>query len=156
EVLKDAASAAIYGTRAAGGVILITTKKGQQGKVRVNYNGYFGASQPENILTLLNATQYAVLRNESSVAAGNGVSVAEAPACGTGTDGHKAIFTYSPPRHCRERGIGRADPVSTFRFSGGTQSREGIVTCAMSRHDKLNFRLNSAHQLSANITFGQT
>lgn len=46
EVLKDAASAAIYGTRAATGVILVTTKKGKSGKLSVNYNGYYGVSQP--------------------------------------------------------------------------------------------------------------
>ena len=70
EVLKDAASAAIYGTRAAGGVILVTTKKGKAGKLVVTYNGFYGVSAPAKCLILLNATQYAVLRNESSVAAG--------------------------------------------------------------------------------------
>src|SRR5690606_7356434 len=156
EVLKDAASAAIYGTRAAGGVILITTKKGQQGKVRVNYNGYFGASQPENILTLLNATQYAVLRNESSVAAGNGVLFPEASTFGTGTDWQKAIFNYSAPRYSNELSISGGNAVSTFYFSGGMQSQEGIVTSDISSHDKLNFRLNSTHKISDKITFGQT
>jgi TonB-dependent SusC/RagA subfamily outer membrane receptor len=73
EVLKDAASAAIYGTRAATGVILVTTKKGKVGKPVISYNGFYGVSAPAKILELLNATEYATLRNESSVAAGKGI-----------------------------------------------------------------------------------
>src|SRR6478672_8784288 len=53
EVLKDAASAAIYGTRAATGVILVTTKKGKAGKLVVSYNGYYGVSAPAKMLDLL-------------------------------------------------------------------------------------------------------
>ena len=52
EVLKDAASAAIYGTRAATGVILVTTKKGRSGKPIVSYNGVYGPSAPANMLSL--------------------------------------------------------------------------------------------------------
>src|ERR1700754_195753 len=57
EVLKDAASAAIYGTRAAAGVILITTKKGKSGTFRINYSGFYGVQQPSKKLDLLNAEQ---------------------------------------------------------------------------------------------------
>ncbi len=156
EVLKDAASAAIYGTRAAGGVILITTKKGSQGKLQVNYNGYYGVSQPENILTLLNATQYAVLRNESSVAAGNGVIFPRVISLGQGTDWQNEIFNYSAPRYSNELSISGGNAVSTFYFSGGMQSQKGIVTSEISSHRKLNFRLNSTHKISDVITFGQT
>src|SRR5699024_5206478 len=64
EVLKDAASAAIYGARSSAGVILITTKKGQSGQIRVNYNGYLGTQSPAKKLDLLDAQEYAGLRNE--------------------------------------------------------------------------------------------
>ncbi len=70
EVLKDAASQAIYGARAAAGVILITTKKGKSGKLSVNYNGYTGVSSTARTLDLLNGTQYATLLNEKSVNGG--------------------------------------------------------------------------------------
>lgn len=156
EVLKDAASAAIYGTRAAGGVILITTKKGSQGRLQVNYNGYYGISQPEHVLTLLNATQYAVLRNESSAAAGNGIIFPDVHNLGLGTDWQNAIFNYSAPRFSNELSISGGNAVSTFYFSGGFQTQEGIVTSEISSHDKLNFRLNSTHKISEKITFGQT
>ena len=57
-VLKDASAAAIYGVRAANGVILVTTKKGASGKVRVAYDGYVGLQVPTNILPMANAEQY--------------------------------------------------------------------------------------------------
>ena len=64
EVLKDATSAAIYGTRAATGVIMVTTKKGKAGQLSVSYNGFYGISSSAKMLNLLNATQYATLLNE--------------------------------------------------------------------------------------------
>lgn len=62
-VLKDA-SAAIYGARAANGVILVTTKRGKEGKVSVNYNGSYSISQPTRIPEMLNAYQYGTYVNE--------------------------------------------------------------------------------------------
>lgn len=62
-VLKDA-SAAIYGARAANGVILVTTKRGKEGKVKVNYNGSYTWAQPTRIPKMLNSYQYATYRNE--------------------------------------------------------------------------------------------
>ncbi|MDE6336910.1 MAG: SusC/RagA family TonB-linked outer membrane protein, partial [Muribaculaceae bacterium] len=62
-VLKDA-SAAIYGARAANGVILVTTKRGKEGKVKVNYNGSYSWAQPTRIPKMLNSYQYATYRNE--------------------------------------------------------------------------------------------
>lgn len=97
EVLKDAASAAIYGTRAAAGVILVTTKKGARGKLTTNFNGYYGTSSPERVLKLLNATEYAVLRNESSVAAGNGIPFPDVTGLGKGTDWQRQ-FSMMPPK----------------------------------------------------------
>ena len=58
DVLKDAASAAIYGARAANGVILVTTKQGKTGKVRISYDGYYGVQQIAKKPELLNAKQY--------------------------------------------------------------------------------------------------
>ena len=61
EVLKDAASAAIYGSRAAGGVVLITTKRGKKGKVNVNYNFQLSVNQLAKKIDLLNSAQFADL-----------------------------------------------------------------------------------------------
>ena len=73
-VLKDA-SAAIYGARAANGVILVTTKRGKEGKVRVSYNGSYTMAQPTRIPKMLNSYQYATYRNEYDSDPRHGTSV---------------------------------------------------------------------------------
>ncbi|MGZ3923435.1 MAG: SusC/RagA family TonB-linked outer membrane protein [Flavisolibacter sp.] len=156
EVLKDAASSAIYGTRAAAGVILVTTKKGRAGKPVVTYNGYYGVSQPANVLTLLNATQYAVLRNESSTAAGNGIVFPDVTSLGVGTDWQKAIFNNSAKRYLHEISLSGGNNVSTFYLGGGIQDDDGIVVPDISKYRKINFRLNSTHKISKIFTVGQT
>src|SRR5882724_7425351 len=86
EVLKDAASAAIYGTKAASGVILVTTKKGKTGGMRINFSSYFGTQAPARKLSLLNATEYATLRNEAAFAKDGSTPFPNAASYGTGTD----------------------------------------------------------------------
>ncbi|MCK7554767.1 TonB-dependent receptor plug domain-containing protein [Chitinophaga sedimenti] len=70
DVLKDAASAAIYGSRAANGVILITTKKGRKGDMTVSYDGFYGVQNPARKLPLLNAKEYAIIMNEAAINSG--------------------------------------------------------------------------------------
>ncbi|MFV8324844.1 SusC/RagA family TonB-linked outer membrane protein [Flavobacterium sp. ZS1P14] len=156
EVLKDAASAAIYGTRAATGVILVTTKKGKSGKITVNYNGFAGVSSPEKTLHLLNATQYGALLNEKSVAAGGPVIFSNLAALGVGTDWQKAIFNTNAFRYSHELSISGGSDVSNFYASFGLQDQEGIVSTEISNYTKKNFRLNSTHKVSKVFTFGQT
>ena len=69
-VLKDAASAAIYGAKAANGVILITTKRGQKGGFNVDYNGYYGVQTPATLPELVGPYDYLTLVNEAYVNAG--------------------------------------------------------------------------------------
>ncbi|PUZ26056.1 TonB-dependent receptor [Chitinophaga parva] len=64
-VLKDAASTAIYGTRAANGVVIITTKKGTAGKSKIEASAYWGDSKPTNMVSVLNGKQYQAYMNES-------------------------------------------------------------------------------------------
>lgn len=64
DVLKDAATAAIYGSRAANGVILVTTKQGKAGKTQISYDGYMGWQNVYKMPDLLNAQQYAMIMNE--------------------------------------------------------------------------------------------
>ncbi len=66
-VLKDASAAAIYGVRAANGVILVTTKKGTRDHLSINYEGYAGVQVPTNIMPLASKAQYVELRNEANV-----------------------------------------------------------------------------------------
>ena len=156
EVLKDAASAAIYGTRAATGVILVTTKKGKAGKITVNYNGFAGFSSPAKTLDLLNATQYATLMNEKSVAGGGSIVFSDPASLGKGTDWQKAIFNDGALRYSHELSISGGNDVSNFYASFGLQNQDGIVLSDISNYDKKNFRLNSTHKISKVFTFGQT
>ncbi|RZL14104.1 MAG: SusC/RagA family TonB-linked outer membrane protein, partial [Pedobacter sp.] len=105
EVLKDAASQAIYGTRAAAGVILITTKRGKAGSIKVDYTGYYGTSAPARKLSLLNATEYATLRNEAAAADGKTLPFADPASFGQGTDWQEAIFNNDARRQNHEFSI---------------------------------------------------
>ncbi len=156
EVLKDAASAAIYGTRAATGVILITTKKGQAGKMVVNYNSFYGTSAPAKVLTLCNATQYAALINERQINGGKDIRFPNIGQYGTGTDWQKVIFNNSANRYAHELSLSGGNDKSTFFASFGITNQEGIVLTEISNYNKINFRLNSEHKISKVFTFGQT
>lgn len=155
EVLKDAASAAIYGTRAATGVILVTTKKGKAGQLNVSYNGFLGSSSPAKVLKLLNASQYAALMNERSVA-GGGNLIFPSVDLGVGTDWQNEIFNYNAFRHNNELSLSGGNDKSTFYVSLGVQEQEGIVASEISNYQKQNFRINSTHKISRIFTFGQT
>ena len=71
DVLKDAASAAIYGSRAANGVVLITTKQGKQGKLQVSYDGYVGFQNVYKMPDLLNAKEYMAVMDQLNFNTGN-------------------------------------------------------------------------------------
>jgi TonB-linked SusC/RagA family outer membrane protein len=156
EVLKDAASQAIYGARAATGVILVTTKKGKAGKINVSYNGYSGVSAPAKKLKLLNATQYAVLNNEAHTAANQAILFPNLSTLGLGTDWQSAIFNNNAQRIGHELSVSGGNDVSTFYLSFGLLDQEGIVATDISNYNRKNIRINSTHKLSNKITFGQT
>lgn len=155
EVLKDAASQAIYGARAATGVILITTKSGQSGKLKVNYNGYYGTSTPARKLDLLNAREYATLRNEASLADGDPVQFANPEALGKGTDWQAEVFNNDARRQNHELSISGGNEISTFYLSFGHLEQEGIVASDISKYKRTNIRLNSTHKIAKWLTVGE-
>jgi TonB-linked SusC/RagA family outer membrane protein len=155
EVLKDAASQAIYGTRAAAGVILVTTKKGKAGRNNINYTGYYGTSKPAKKLDLLNATQYATLRNESSVAAGGAVIYANPAALGEGTDWQAAIFNNSAKRQDQELSYSGGNDKNLYYTSFGYYQQDGTITTDISKYKRINFRLNETIKPSKYVTFGE-
>ncbi|MDE6497637.1 MAG: TonB-dependent receptor plug domain-containing protein, partial [Muribaculaceae bacterium] len=71
DVLKDAASAAIYGAQAANGVVLITTKQGREGKATVSFDGYFGWQSVAKKVDMLNSRQYMQIMDEQQIAEGS-------------------------------------------------------------------------------------
>jgi TonB-linked SusC/RagA family outer membrane protein len=155
EVLKDAASQAIYGARAAAGVILVTTKKGKAGGIRVNYSGYYGISAPSKKLDLLDASQYAMIRNEAAVNAGAAAPFANPSALGKGTDWQDVIFNNSAKRQNQEFSLSGGNDVSTFYSSVGYLNQEGIVASDISKYKRVNIRLNSTHKVAKFLTLGQ-
>ncbi len=156
EVLKDATSASIYGTRAANGVILITSKKGKAGKITVNYNGFYATSAPAKRLELLNATEYGALMNEKSVAGGGPVIFSDLSTLGKGTDWQNEIFSNSARRFNHEFSLSGGGDRSTFYISMGMQDQQGIVSKDISNYNKKNIRINSNHKISKVFTFNQT
>ena len=156
EVLKDAASQAIYGARAAAGVILVTTKQGRSGKLTVNYNGYTGISGPAKKLNLLNASEYATLLNEAAVNGGGNPPFDDPVSLGKGTDWQSVIFNNSAQRTGQEVSLSGGNEFSTFFASFGFLDQEGIVMPDISRYTRKNIRLNSTHKITKSITFGQT
>ncbi|RYF45220.1 MAG: TonB-dependent receptor, partial [Chitinophagaceae bacterium] len=154
EVLKDAASAAIYGARSAAGVILITTKKGKAGALSVSYNGYYGTQEPASKLKMLNATEYATLTNEAALAAGGSVIYPDPSALGAGTDWQKAIFNNSARIQNHDISIAAGSEKSTYYFSLGYFDQQGIVASDISNYKRYNARLNSSHKVAKWMTIG--
>ena len=163
EVLKDAASAAIYGTRAAAGVILVTTKKGKKGTIKsgatgnmsVNFNAYYGTQAPAKKLDLLNATDYAKLRNEAATNAGQPAVFANPESFGTGTDWQNTIFNKSAGVSNYELNLSGGNDRSTFYTSLGYYTQEGVVATSISNYQRLNLRLNSTHKINDWLKFGE-
>jgi TonB-linked SusC/RagA family outer membrane protein len=159
EVLKDAASAAIYGARSAAGVILVTTKRGKIGTTTVNYSGYYGTQRPAKKLDMLNATQYATARNQAFAAslanAGKPLPYADPASLGAGTDWQSLIFNNSAPKQNHEVSISGGNDKSTFYTSFGYNTIDGIVATAISKWNRFNVRLNSTHKIKPWLTFGE-
>lgn len=156
EILKDGASAAIYGVSAAKGVVLVTTKKGKKGTLNFNYNGAFGIGSASKKLDLLNATQYATIMNEAYANDGNTTALFNNPSSyGEGTDWQDIIFNAAT-RTSHDFNISGGNDRSTFYSSFGYFGQDGIVMSDISYYKRMNFRLNSTHKVFDFLTIGQT
>ena len=137
EVLKDAASGAIYGTRAANGVILVTTKGGEKGKMRVNYNFSYGWQNPWKHRDVLNATEYAVMMNEGLVNAGQAPIYNDPYSYGKGTDWQDEIFNDNAGVTSHEVNMSGASDRVNYYLSLGYFHQDGIVG---GNYDRSNYR----------------
>jgi TonB-dependent starch-binding outer membrane protein SusC len=139
-VLKDA-SAAIYGVQAANGVILITTKKGTRGaKPMVEIGGYYGIQETPKMLGLLNAREYAILKNET-FGSGNQPHPFNNVNLGAGTDWQKEIFQSAPIQSYNVSINGGSDR-SSYSIGGSYIDQQGIIGGDKSRYRRYNARLN--------------
>ena len=127
EVLKDAASGAIYGARAANGVILVTTKKGKMGKMTVNYNFSQGWQTAWKHRDVLDATGYMILQNEGLVNAGQAPKYADPYNVTTNTDWQDLLFNDNAPVQNHEVTLSGATEKVNYYFSLGYYNQEGIV-----------------------------
>ena len=149
EVLKDAASAAVYGARAANGVVLVTTKKGALGKVKVNYDFSFGWQSPWKQREMLNATQYATLMNEAAVYNGSEPKFSDPSSLGVGTNWQDALFNNGAPVQNHQLSISGASEKINYYFSAGYYNQEGIVggNYDHSNYERLSFRSNTQYKV---------
>ena len=127
EVLKDAASGAIYGARAANGVILVTTKKGKKGRVQVTYNFSQGWQTAWKHRDVLNATDYMLMTNEGNVNAGVAPVYGDPYNVTTDTDWQDLLFNDNAPVQNHEVTMSGATNQVNYYLSLGYYKQDGIV-----------------------------
>ncbi|MDD6198834.1 MAG: TonB-dependent receptor [Prevotella sp.] len=159
-VLKDAASAAIYGVQAANGVILITTKKGKTGKTTVSYNATFSWSSLLAKLDLVDAYGYAYLYNEAYLndhpGAAKPFSDETVEKYRTGelasTDWYKEALTGSGFEHQHNLSLSGGNDKTTYNMYLGYLSQEGVTKDI--DYNRINARMNITSQINKYITLG--
>ena len=147
EVLKDASATAIYGSRAANGVVLITTKRGKTGVTRVTYDGYYGVQSVRKKLDVLNAAQFAQLDNE--VFKNN--YYPDPASLGQGTNWQELIFQQAPIQN-HQLSINGGSEKTQLALSANYFSQDGIVI--NSGFKRYSLRLNLDHRISERIKVG--
>ena len=153
DVAKDAASGAIYGANAANGIVFITTKRGEAGKMSVDFNTYVGVQQQGYKVPVLTSQEYAILLNESRSNAGlpRVYSNAEINGLGFGTDWQDEVFRNATIQNYGLN-ISGGNEKSTFLVSGNYFKQQGIIIG--SDYERYNLRLNSDHEITDRIKFG--
>jgi TonB-linked SusC/RagA family outer membrane protein len=131
EILKDGSATAIYGSRAANGVMLITTKRGSQGKMKVNYSNYFGVAQPVRLFDLLHSADFVTISNEkranaglSAIAQSDGVNY---PGRTYDTDWQAAVLRQNAFQQDHALSLSGATDQSSYYFSLGYTDQEGVT-----------------------------
>ncbi len=148
QILKDASAAAIYGTRGANGVIIITTKKGKAGKPVVSFNSYYGSQELPKKLDVLNAQQFATLYNEINGELFNPDSI---PYLQT-TDWQDEIFRRAP-MYNSQLSVSGGNENSNYYTSFNRFSQEGIIK--ESSYIRNSFRVNSEHKVNRWLKIGE-
>ncbi len=147
EVLKDASATAIYGSRAANGVILITTKRGQSGRTRVNYDAYYGLQQFPKKIDVLNLQEFAQYSNQLDAEEGRTPrpEFADPSILGEGTDWQEEIYELAP-LHKHDLTFNGGSENTRFLLSMGYLDQDGIIIG--SGFKRYTGRLNLDHQVN--------
>ncbi|MBT1705730.1 SusC/RagA family TonB-linked outer membrane protein [Chryseosolibacter indicus] len=151
EILKDAASAAIYGAEGANGVVIITTKKGRANTSEITYSGQFGIqSVRPNMMKLMNAQQYQQYMEKAGVTP----RPTAADVAGKGTDWFDEIFDNAPQQSHSLNFSGGTDK-STYFIAGNLFQQEGIAGGDKSQFNRYTIRINTSHKLKEWLTVGE-
>ena len=152
EVLKDVSATAIYGSRGANGVILITTKKGKlgEGKAHVNYHYSLGVSSVAKKLDLLTASEWAQYQKDYFSNKG-GYTDAEIAALGKGTDWQDAVLRTAI-QQSHELSINGGTEKNRYAFSANYTDQDGIIL--NSGFKRYNFHTNVEWELQEGLHFG--
>lgn len=160
-VLKDAASASIYGTRAANGVVLITTKRGKAGTTQMRYNTYYSKQKPTTVPDFVGSADYARLHNEARINAGLAPSftdevIAKYEAGNDpdfpSTDWMAVLYDGPAYSHNHSLGISGGTDKSRYNLSLGYNQEKGIIRKVDA--DLLTMRLNLDNKISDRISIG--
>jgi len=156
EVLKDASATAIYGSRGANGVVIITTKKGTKGQDNISYQGYFGFQNISKKLKLMNASEWASLRNDVQASIGQAPSFSPAQIEALKTSGNydwqSAAFVTAAPVQSHNLSFSGGDEKSRYAISAGYFDQDGIVLG--SDFKRISLRANYERNYSQKFKFG--
>ncbi|RDV15462.1 TonB-dependent receptor [Pontibacter diazotrophicus] len=143
EVLKDASATAIYGSRGANGVVLITTKRGKAGKAQIDFSSYYAIQEVGKTLDLMNAREFAELANERAV--NDGVPLFftqdQINALGEGTDWQDELFRKAPMQN-HSLTVSGGSENSQYSVSGSYLSQDGIIVGSSLERQTLRANLN--------------
>ncbi|WP_192821815.1 TonB-dependent receptor [Rufibacter sp. LB8] len=155
DVLKDAASAAIYGARGGNGVVIITTKQGKRdGQMTVSYDGYVGVQKPWRTLKMLDAREYAVMMNEGAINAGSAILFPDVNQISGGTNWQDALFEKSAPIQNHQLTINGGTEKSGYSAAFSYFDQEGIVGGEKSGFQRYTARVNADNQVKSFLKIG--
>jgi TonB-linked SusC/RagA family outer membrane protein len=156
EILKDASATAIYGSRAANGVILITTRKGSAGKVKVTYDTYMGYTKPFRLFEIMNSSQYVEYKNRAlanNPSALTSSFTVPTDAAGKPIDTKWSDYIYRTGfQHSHALTVSGSTPTTSYFLSVGYNNQEGMIK--KNSYERKNARLNLDHKLNKYITLG--
>ncbi len=151
-VLKDASSTAIYGSRASNGVILVTTKKGENGKVNINYDFSYGFQQPTGLPHVVDSWQYAEIYNEAAINSGlstkfTAEDIAYYKNGGTNCKWINEIYKDYAPVSSHNLSVTGGNDKITYLASLGFLNERSMFVGPNYGYDRYNGRLNLTHKM---------
>ncbi len=154
EILKDASATAIYGSRGANGVVIITTRRGRKGGTEINYSTYIGTQKIRKKLDLMNASQWAALVNDINESDGKPHTFSDSAiaALGTGSDWQSAALKDASMQN-HELSVSGGDEKSRFLISGNYYDQGGtVVNTGFKRYSgRINYERNISDKLKVAV-----